>query len=53
MIYDFLSKRRKGGGHTVMQRGQPGDVSRVQWTLVVEEEVHHGHGADGGGSVQG
>lgn len=54
-------KRRaeKGGKRTVtfsnsmMKRREALAVGRVEGAPVAQEERHHGHGADGGGAVDG
>ena len=37
----------------MMQGRQTGDVGGVQGAPVLEQQAHHGHGADGGGAVEG
>lgn len=39
--------------HSMMQGGPPIAVGRVQRALVLDQQVHHGHGAHGGGAVEG
>lgn len=40
-------------GDGVVQRRLAVAVGRVQRALVLQQEVHHGHGADGRGAVEG
>ena len=39
--------------NSVVQRGLPGAVGRVQRAAVLEQQVDHGHGAHGRGPVEG